>query len=150
MSNEQMRQPRSLLQQQTALIQSIERLIMRSLVFIFVATMALCTPSFACGTGREAALFIGVLFILPLAGLLVAQIALVRTTRAALLDRSRPLLALLTAGLATSWIALGLYAGVFLCSRGLLLVGVPVLVIQSMLLAGLLRGAFPGRLRFSV
>ena len=145
-----MRQPGPVLQPCTLLILSIERLIMRSLVFVFVATMALCAPAFACAGGHESGLFVGALSILPMAGLLVAQIALVKAARGALLDRSRPVLALLIAGMAILWTGAGVYVGVFFCSRGLLLPGVPILAIQSLLLAGVLRGAIPGRLRFTV
>lgn len=105
--------------------------------------LTLATPALACGGSRaQVALFLGVLFVVPVAAFFVAQLTLLRSAQEALASRTHRLLGGTLALLTLSTVVLGMGAGVSLCDAGFALFGVPLLLLQVPAVVALARSAF--------
>jgi hypothetical protein len=105
-----------------------------------VLPLTLATPALACGGSRaQVALFLGVLFVVPVAAFFVAQLTLLRSAQAALAGGASRLLGVALVSMTMSTVVLGMASGASLCDAGLAVFGVPLLLLQMPAVVSLAR-----------
>jgi hypothetical protein len=111
-------------------------------LFALALPMAVASPALACGGGRApVALFLGVLFVVPVVAFFVAQMTLLRSAQAALAEGTSGLWGAALSALTLTTVVLGMAAGATLCEGGLALFGLPLVLLQMPTVVALARAA---------
>lgn len=117
--------------------------------WVFTLAWMAAVPAWACGgnSAAQVAMFLGVLFVVPVMSFFMAQLTLLRMAQDAFATRASPAWRLTLAAMTLATVTLGMSAGASLGEAGLAVLGVPLFLLQFPTVVLLARAAFERPLR---